>query len=79
MEHVGSATPTGEPAKGVGTLQVESGISEEAIDALRKKGHVVNRVAGGNGGGYQGILIDWENGVLQGATEARKDGAAMGY
>ncbi len=30
-------------------------------------------------GGYQGILIDWEKGVLHGATESRKDGAALGY
>jgi gamma-glutamyltranspeptidase / glutathione hydrolase len=79
VEHVGSATPTGEPAKGVGALLVESGISDETIEVLRKRGHVVNRVATGNGGGYQGILIDWQNGVLQGATEARKDGAALGY
>jgi gamma-glutamyltranspeptidase/glutathione hydrolase len=79
VEHLGSATPTGEPAKGVGTLMVESGIGDEAVEALRSKGHVVNRVATGNGGGYQGILIDWETGILQGATEARKDGAALGY
>jgi gamma-glutamyltranspeptidase/glutathione hydrolase len=78
VEHLGSATPIGEPAKGVGTLMVEPGVSDEAIETLRRKGHVANRVAGGPGG-YQGILIDWETGVLHGATEARKDGAALGY
>jgi gamma-glutamyltranspeptidase/glutathione hydrolase len=78
MEHVGSATPTGEAAKGVGTLTVESGVSDEALEKLRQMGHVVIRTRS-NGGGYQGILIDWENGVLHGASEARKDGAAMGY
>ena len=45
---------------------------------LRAKGHEVERARGGYGG-YQGILIDWENGVLHGATESRKDGAAVGY
>lgn len=78
VEHLGSATPTGEAAKGVGILNVESGVSDEAVKDLRAKGHYVNRVRG-NGGGYQGILIDWETGVLHGATEARKDGAALGY
>jgi len=29
-------------------------------------------------GGYQGILIDWERGTLQGATESRNDGMALG-
>ena len=76
--HLGSATPTGLPAEGVGTLQVESGITDEAIAALRAKGHQVVRAKGAYGG-YQGILIDWENGVLHGATESRKDGAAVGY
>ncbi len=78
VRHVGSATPTGQPASGVGTVQVESGISDEAVEALRSKGHRVVRSRGAFGG-YQGILIDWENGVLRGATEPRKDGAAVGY
>lgn len=78
VQHVGSATPTGHPAQGNGTVMVESGITDEAISALRAKGHHVVRARGGYGG-YQGILIDWANGVLHGATEARKDGAAVGY
>lgn len=78
VRHFGSATPTGQPAQGVGTVQVESGISDEAVEALRAKGHRVVRSRGAFGG-YQGILVDWENGVLRGATEPRKDGAAVGY
>jgi gamma-glutamyltranspeptidase/glutathione hydrolase len=78
VRHLGSATPTGKPAEGGGTVAVESGISDEAIEVLHGKGHQVVRSRGGFGG-YQGILVDWENGVLHGATEARKDGAALGY
>jgi gamma-glutamyltranspeptidase/glutathione hydrolase len=75
--HTGSATPTGLPAEGSGTVSVEAGVSDEVVEALKAKGHKVVRARGY--GGYQGILIDWENGVLQGATESRKDGAAAGY
>jgi len=78
VRHVGSATPTGEPAAGAGTVYVESGISKETVAELRNRGHRVLRSKGAFGG-YQGILIDWENGVLHGASEARKDGAAVGY
>ncbi|HUG71599.1 MAG TPA: gamma-glutamyltransferase, partial [Pirellulaceae bacterium] len=78
VRHLGSAEPTGVAAQGSGTVQVESGISDETVEALRAKGHQVVRAKGAFGG-YQGILIDRENGVLHGATEARKDGAAVGY
>jgi len=78
VRHIGSATPTGEAAKGVGIVQVESGISDEAVTALESRGHKVKRAKSGFGG-YQGIQIDWENGVLHGASEPRKDGAAVGY
>lgn len=77
VEHTGSATPTGLPAKGVGLVHVERGISNRVIEQLRAKGHTVERARGY--GGYQGILIDWEHGVLHGATESRKDGVAAGY
>jgi hypothetical protein len=29
-------------------------------------------------GGYQGILINRQQGILEGATESRKDGVALG-
>lgn len=78
IRHDGSATPTGEPeAAGGGVVFVESGIPAASVKALQDKGHDIDR--GGSFGGYQGILIDWERGVLQGASEARKDGAALGY
>ena len=78
VRHIGSATPTGLEADGVGVINVESGISDEVIKDLVSRGHQVQRSEGGFGG-YQGILIDRQNGVLHGATESRKDGAAVGY
>src|SRR5262245_9512301 len=78
--HNGSATPTGLPAEGSGTVDVEPEISDEAVAGLRAKGHnVVRTHRSGTCGGYQGILIDWEHGTLHGATESRKDGMAAGY
>ena len=78
VRHIGSASPTGEAASGVGIVHVESGISSETMQQLRERGHRVLR-SKGSFGGYQGILIDHERGVLHGASEARKDGAAVGY
>jgi gamma-glutamyltranspeptidase / glutathione hydrolase len=79
VEHVGSATPTGRPAdRDGGTVQAEVGLSEDVVKELVRRGHHVERVKR-NGGGYQGIWIDWKAGVLHGGTEARKDGAAVGH
>jgi gamma-glutamyltranspeptidase/glutathione hydrolase len=79
IEHVGSATPTGKPGKADGgTVRAEGGIPEAVMKELISRGHVVERVRV-NGGGYQGILIDPVTGMLHGGTEARKDGAAVGY
>ena len=78
IRHDGSAKPTGVPEeKNGGTALLESGIPAATVKALQAKGHATS--TGGSFGGYQGILIDWERGILQGATEARKDGAALGY
>jgi len=76
--HVGSSTPTGKQMTDGGEVLVESGISDEVVAALKSKGHKVNRSRGGFGG-YQGILIDHTNGILQAGSELRKDGAAIGY
>jgi gamma-glutamyltranspeptidase/glutathione hydrolase len=79
VEHVGSATPTGRAeAEGGGTIRAERGISRTIIDELRERGHKVTNVPV-NGGGYQAILIDPQTNLLHGASEARKDGCAIGY
>ncbi len=78
VRHVGSPSPTGAPGQGAGTVLLESGFSEQTLQGLRRLGHRVQRSQGGFGG-YQGIWIDWQRGVLLGASEARKDGCALGY
>jgi len=78
VEHVGSATPTGKAEKGVGTVQAEPGIAKEVVEELERRGQNVVRVKK-NGGGYQGISIDWDKPMLHGASESRRDGEAKGY
>lgn len=79
LEHTGSPTPTGKPGRADGgRVAAEPGVTDAVVAELKKRGHVVERV-NRNGGGYQGIKIDWVNGVLWGGSEARKDGAAVGY
>ncbi len=80
VNHIGSATPTGLPMSADGgTVYVESGIPDATVAELQRRGHKIVRGAAGSFGGYQGILIDWDHGVLHGATDPRKDGAAAGY
>jgi gamma-glutamyltranspeptidase/glutathione hydrolase len=81
--HFGSATPTGLAADPEGSaIVVESGVSDEAVAGLRAKGHTVLKSdprAQGGYGGYQAILIDHQQGTLQGGSDPRKDGCAVGY
>lgn len=80
IRHAGSATPTGLPGDADGgIIYLESGHSPEVVSELQRRGHRVEIGSFGSYGGYQGILIDWEHGVLHGASDVRKDGAAVGY
>jgi gamma-glutamyltranspeptidase/glutathione hydrolase len=61
-----------------GRVQVESALPEKIradLEALGHKTYIPNRPIGG----AQAIWIDWENGVLRGGSDPRKDGCAMGY
>lgn len=58
--------------------EVERGVSASAIEGLRARGHDVQLRPLPFGGG-QAIRIDWERGVLIGASDHRKDGCALGY
>ncbi len=77
-QHNGSSTPTGDTMTDGGRVVVESGITDEAVSALKARGHKVQRGRGGMGG-YQGILINERSGILHGASDLRKDGCAIGY
>jgi gamma-glutamyltranspeptidase/glutathione hydrolase len=59
-------------------LQVESAVTAEARAGLTERGHRVTESFGAYGG-YQGIRIDWQTGVLMGGSDPRKDGLAIGY
>ncbi len=57
---------------------VERGVSAAAVDGLAARGHHVT-VRERPWGGGQAVAIDWQRGVLIGASDARKDGHAVGY
>ncbi|MDD9910736.1 MAG: gamma-glutamyltransferase [Ahrensia sp.] len=61
-----------------GAVEIESTVATETVDALRSMGHAIER-AKTPIGGSQAIAIDWENGVLTGGSDPRKDGCAIGY
>ena len=66
------------PSPSEHTVQAESGLPGHVADALKAKGHTL--VAPPKPiGGSQAIWIDWEEGVLTGGSDPRKDGCAMGY
>jgi gamma-glutamyltranspeptidase/glutathione hydrolase len=78
FHHEGSSEPTGEVMQTGGVLHLESDVPAEVVRELTLKGHRVTE-SFGSFGGYQGIWIDHARGVLLGATESRKDGAAIGW
>jgi gamma-glutamyltranspeptidase/glutathione hydrolase len=61
-----------------GQVEVEAGIPRDIVRRLRKKGHDIC-LPGQPIGGGQAIWIDWEQGVLIGGSDPRKDGCALGY
>jgi len=61
-----------------GVLEVETGVPEVTRAELSARGYKVVPAESPWGGG-QAIVIDWENGVLHGGSEPRKDGHAAGY
>ncbi len=78
--HEGGKQPTSVNQDPLGTLFVEPGIPHASLERLEKMGHNVKVIEEGvMFGGYQAIWRDPQTGVYTGATEMRKDGAAIGY
>ncbi len=59
-------------------VAVESGIPASVAAQLKDMGHAMTSTDVGFGG-YQGIEIDWERGLLLGGSDPRKDGLAAGW
>lgn len=59
-------------------LKVEPGVPRASVAQLRKLGHRVVPADEPLGGG-QAVWIDWDKGVLTGASDPRTDGCALGY
>jgi len=78
FRHSGSSQPDGGFMRTGGVVNLESGIVPEVVRELQKKGHRIVPAIGPYGG-YQGIWIDINRGILIGASESRKDGCAIGY
>tara|TARA_B110000503_G_C7150075_1_gene414771 strand:+ start:310 stop:2106 length:1797 start_codon:yes stop_codon:yes gene_type:complete len=78
--HDGGASPEGGSPGEYGILYVEPGVSQMTVDTLIEMGHTVKRNdAGAMFGGYQAIARDPKTGVLEGATEMRKDGTVSAW
>jgi gamma-glutamyltranspeptidase/glutathione hydrolase len=78
FRHVGSDDWQRKSSAGVGKLQLETGIAPDVRRELARRGHDLQPGDGGFGG-YQAIMRDPATGVYWGASEMRKDGAAIGY
>ena len=61
-----------------GEVGIEGNIPTDITIALRRRGHRLAPPAKPIGGS-QAIWIDWDEGVLTGGSDPRKDGCAIGY
>ena len=61
-----------------GNMKLERGYNSKVYQDLEDMGHKVS-IPLEPIGGAQAILIDYNNGTLQGASDPRKDGCALGY
>ena len=61
-------------------LLVESRFSQETLEGLRQRGHVLNVMGGWEATGSEVMIqVDPDNGALHGAADPRRDGYAVGY
>lgn len=78
FRHVNADDWMRKSSAGVGKLQLETGIGADVRKELARRGHDLEPGDGGFGG-YQAIMRHPETGAYWGASEMRKDGAAIGY
>ena len=63
---------------GVADVGLESGGNAAVVSELQAMGHSIVQNAG-SFGGYQGIQINWEEGILLGGSDPRKDGLVAAW
>ncbi len=61
-----------------GVVDVEGTVDAEIVEQLEARGHEIARPVKPIGGS-QAIWIDWEDNILTGGSDPRKDGCAIGY
>ncbi|MEP1210002.1 MAG: gamma-glutamyltransferase [Rhizobiaceae bacterium] len=61
-----------------GEVEIEGAVPDAVVEELRSRGHEIAR-AKRPIGGSQAVAINWDNGVLTGGSDPRKDGCAIGY
>ncbi len=66
------------PLPGTRIVEAETGIRLAAGSELTRRGFIV-KPPNWAIGGAQAISIDWDNGILVGGSDHRKDGCALGY
>ena len=79
FHHTGSSEPTGTVMVDGGIAHIEDGLPEDVLEELQRRGHVLERQPAARYGGYQAIRRERSTGIYAGATESRKDGAAVGW
>ena len=71
-------TPRYFPDPASGVVDIERGMPADIITGLQAKGHRTDTPLRPIGGS-QAIWIDWEQNVITGGSDPRKDGCAIGY
>ena len=66
------------PVPGENTIEFESTVPKQTVEELTAMGHQMVP-APVPLGGSQAVWIDWDEGVLTGGSDPRKDGCALGY
>ncbi len=62
-------------------LRLESRVSEDILSALAERGHNIRMFPDWtmSVGGAQGVVIDFDKGVLMGGADPRRDGYVVGW